>query len=136
LIPAGDTAELAVLRKGERITLPVTIAALADDEAKPVKTSIEVEKGESKLGVVISELSQAQKEELGIAGVLVEQVVPSSPAAAAGIRPGDVVISFDQTEITSVQQLTGLVREAPVGKPIPLLLQRGDSPLFSALTLQ
>ncbi|CAL8972180.1 Zinc metalloprotease Rip1 [Propionicimonas sp. T2.31MG-18] len=35
---------------------------------------------------------------------------PPSPAAAAGLRPGDRVVSFNGTQITSYAQLSGLIR--------------------------
>lgn len=135
LVPAGTEAQMEVLRKGERIVLPVTIAELEDSDAKPVKTSFEDEQGESKLGLVVSDLTDEQKAEFG-AGVIVQNIDASGPAAAAGVRQGDVVVSFNQTDINSVEQFAELVSEAPVGKPLPLLIQRGDSPLYSAVTLQ
>ncbi len=135
LVPAGSEAEMEVLRKGERVTLPVTIAELEDTQARPVKTSFEDEQGESKLGLVVSDLTAEQQAEVGT-GVMVQQVEPSGPAAEAGVQQGDIVISFNHTDISSVEQFAELVSEAPVGKPLPLLIQRGDSPLYSALTLQ
>lgn len=135
LVPAGDEAKMEVLRDGKRITLPVIIAELEDTEGTAVKTSYEAEKGNSKLGLVVSELTEAQRGQVE-GGVFVERVEPAGPADAAGIRQGDVVISFNQKEITSVQQFADLVSDAPTGKPLPLLIQRGDSPLYSALTLQ
>ena len=136
LLAVGDIAELKVLRKGERIVLPVTIAELEGSKSQPVKTSLEQRQGEGKLGLVVSDLTSDQRSEFGTDGVIVEQVEPSSPAAAAGVRQGDVVISFNQTEVTSVKQLVDLVSDSPTGRPLPLLIQRGDSPLYSALTLQ
>jgi S1-C subfamily serine protease len=44
-------------------------------------------------------------------GALVLQVNPGSPAAAAGLVPGDVIVSFDGHAVTSVSQLSQL--EAP-----------------------
>ena len=85
---------------------------------------------------MVSDLTSDQRSEFGTDGVIVEQVEPSSPAAAAGVRQGDVVISFNQTEVTSVKQLVDLVSDSPTGRPLPLFIQRGDSPLYSALTLQ
>ena len=100
-----------------------------------MNTSFENEQGESKLGLVVSDLTGEQRTQFG-SGVLVQQVEPAGPAAGAGVRQGDVVVAFNHTEISSVEQLAELVSEAPVGKPLPLLIQRGDSPLYSALTLQ
>ena len=136
LLAVGDIADLGVLRKGKRIVVPVTIAELENSQSKPVETSFEDRQGESRLGLVVSDLTSAQRSDLGTSGVIVEQVEPSSPAASAGVRQGDVVVSFNQIEVTSVKQLIDLVGDAPTGKPLPLLIQRGDSPLYSALTLQ
>jgi len=135
LIPVGDSVEMEVLRKGKRIVLPVTIAELDDGKAKPVKTSLNVDENESRLGLVVSELTDEQKGEFGVSGVIVEEVDPNGVAAAAGIRPGDLLVSFNQTDISSVKQLSELVKDAPAGKALSVLVQRNDSPLFSALTL-
>jgi serine protease Do len=85
--------------------------------------------------VTIAELSEQQREELGGTGVLVEQVDSGSAAESAGIRSGDVIVSFNQQDVTSASQLQRLVRQAPTGEPLPVLIQRNNSPLFSALTL-
>jgi len=135
LIPVGDSVEMEVLRKGKRIVVAVTIAELEDGAAKPVKTSSNGNENESRLGLVVSELTDEQKSEFGVSGVIVEEVDPNGVAAAAGIRPGDLLMSFNQTDISSVKQLSDLVKDAPAGKPLSVLLQRNDSPLFSALTL-
>ena len=135
LIPVGDAVELELLRKGKKLILPVTIAELEDASAKPVKTSSNNIEGESRLGLVVSDLTAAQKKELGNKGVVVEKTDPKGVAALAGIQAGDLLLSFNQTDVLSVAQLADLVEDAPSGKPLAVLVQRNESPLFSALTL-
>ena len=135
LIPVGDAVELELLRKGKKLILPVTIAELEDASAKPVKTGSNNIEGESRLGLVVSDLTAAQKKELGNKGVVVEKTDPKGVAALAGIQAGDLLLSFNQTDVLSVAQLADLVEDAPSGKPLAVLVQRNESPLFSALTL-
>ena len=47
----------------------------------------------------------------------------AAPAAAAGIQPGDVVVSYDGTDITSWDQLSVLIR-ASDAEPIPVVVER------------
>jgi len=135
LIPVGDAAELEVLRKGKKLVLPVTIAELEDDSARPIKTSANSLEDDSRLGLIVSDLTAAQKKELGNKGVIVEKIDPAGAAALAGIQVGDLLLSFNQTEVSSTEQLAELVADAPSDKPLAVLVQRNDSPLFSALTL-
>ena len=81
-------------------------------------------------------MTAGQREQIGSTGVLIEKVEPGSVAAEAGIRSGDVLMSFNQTDITSAKQLRQLVKTAPKGKPVPVLIVRNNQPLFSALTVR
>ena len=47
----------------------------------------------------------------------------SAPAAAAGIEPGDTVVSYDGTEITSWDQLSGLIRGTGA-EAVPIVVER------------
>lgn len=47
----------------------------------------------------------------------------AAPAAAAGIEPGDTVVSYDGTEITSWDQLSGLIRGTGE-EAVPLVVER------------
>ena len=134
LVPVGDKADMEIQRKNKKIRLDVTIAELDDGSNSAPSTA--GPKNNSGLGVVVSELTQEQKESTDGIGVVIQQVEPDSPAALSGMRQGDVLLSIDQTEVTSVKQLQQLIEEAPRGKPVPVLIQRNDQPLFSALTLE
>ncbi len=59
-------------------------------------------------------------------GVLVVQVFANTPAAAAGLRWGDVILAVDGQAITSADQLQGLVEQATVGQQIRLQIRRGE----------
>jgi len=133
LVPVGEQVELKVQRQNKAVTLTVTIAEL--DEGEGASGLPAGGRSESELGVMIGELSQSQKRELG-AGVLINQVMPESAAALAGIRAGDVLLSFNQSKVTSAMQLQRLIKGAPRGKSVPVLIQRNNSPMYSALTLQ
>ena len=47
----------------------------------------------------------------------------AAPAAAAGIEPGDTVVSYDGTEITSWEQLSGLIRDTGE-QEVPIVVER------------
>ena len=69
---------------------------------------------------------------LGLArdwGVVVADVSPGSAAAAAGVRPGDVIDSFDGLPVDSLPALTGALFLHRVGEPVVLGLTRGDQQL-------
>ena len=61
------------------------------------------------------------------AGVRVDSVDEASPAARAGMREGEVVVSFDGERVRSARQLTRLVQETPDGRQVPMTVTRGGA---------
>ncbi len=59
------------------------------------------------------------------AGALVDDVVPDSPAAHAGVHQGDVILTVDAHPVRVAHDLVRLVGAAPVGSRVMLLLRRG-----------
>jgi serine protease Do len=57
------------------------------------------------------------------------QVNPGTPADKAGLKGGDVVLKFNDTEIKSFDQLSELVRKQKVGTTVTLKVERGDEKL-------
>jgi S1-C subfamily serine protease len=59
-------------------------------------------------------------------GVLVMRVVPNSPAAAGGIRRGDVIVQIDSEPITNAEQLQRVVEDSRLGQSLQVTVQRGN----------
>lgn len=57
-------------------------------------------------------------------GVLVNNVVPDSPAARAGLRMGDVVVAVDDKDVVDVQALRYRIATRPVGETAVLTVIR------------
>lgn len=57
-------------------------------------------------------------------GVLVSQVRPGGPAAAAGLREGDLIIALDEHPIRTVTDLHQLLTAATIGRPTLLTIIR------------
>ena len=57
-------------------------------------------------------------------GVFIASVEPKSPAAAAGLRDGDVILSFGANPITGIDDLHRLLTDDRIGVPTPMTLLR------------
>lgn len=132
----GEPVEVEIMRNRERQTVSVVIAELAEDR-EVVRTSSVVDDDDSRLGIVVSDLTPEQLAEYGDLehGVLVNDVDPNGVAAIAGIVKGDVLLDFDQTPIDSTKTLAAKVTEARAGQTVAVLVQRNQNTLFTALTL-
>jgi serine protease Do len=79
------------------------------------------------LGVIIQEVTAELKEKLDLKdekGALVADVTEGGPAEKAGIKRGDVIVSFDGKEIKEMKELPYLVASTPIGKTVTIELIR------------
>lgn len=59
-------------------------------------------------------------------GVIVIRVLPNTPAAAAGLRRGDVITQVDGQPVTSAGQLQTMVENSRLGQSLQVKVLRGD----------
>ncbi|MBF0461373.1 MAG: DegQ family serine endoprotease [Magnetococcales bacterium] len=84
------------------------------------------------LGVRIQSVTHELAKALGLDkrhGALVASVEAGSPAQAAGIQAGDVVVRFDGHEVGQMNELPSIVAETPIGKKVKVDLIRAGKPL-------
>ena len=89
------------------------------------------------LGVMIQDVSPDMAEALGLAtenGAMITDV-PEGPAREAGLRAGDVIISFDGTEVTDTRSLVRSVADAPAGEAVEVVVMRGGDSQTLEVTL-
>ena len=60
-------------------------------------------------------------------GVVVVQVVPGGPANKAGLKEGDVIVSFGGQDVTMVEELTKILHSSKIGEPLEIKYWRGKT---------
>jgi serine protease Do len=82
------------------------------------------------LGVQTTEVTRDNFGRFGlkaVRGVAVEKVLENSPAAAAGLREGDVIVKLNGDEITSTRKLSRLMSEVEPDHQVRLTVVRGGT---------
>ena len=81
------------------------------------------------LGIVVSDVDPwlVLRYELGVdSGAFITQVGENSPAARAGLRPGDVIVSMNGEDITGAQQAVQAIHSHQIGDEVEISFWRGN----------
>jgi Do/DeqQ family serine protease len=91
------------------------------------------------LGVQLkSGLDETDAHALGLSrpeGVLVNEVLPNSPAQAAGIKAGDVILAVNGKEVDAANEIQILIAEHKPGDSVTLTIFREGKKLSKSVTL-
>ncbi len=132
----GTHSQIQVWRKGAARDLTVAVAEIQDDKGA-VKTSKHGKDNAggsaNKLGLVLSELTPEQKNQLGVDhGLVVEDL--RGAGVRGDLRPGDILLALiskgTQTDIKTNDQFNGMLAKFDKSSTITLLVRRGDSQTF------
>jgi len=119
--------------QGVAFAIPIDVAMRV---AAELKADGKVTRGW--LGVSLQELNQALASSFRMkrpTGALVASVAPNSPAAMAGLRPGDVIRRFDGKAIVEAGDLPPVVAATPPGHDAALEVWRNGRSLGIAVTV-
>jgi serine protease Do len=126
----GGEVDVVVLRDGKRRTLEVEIGKLEEPQTQASRAA---RSGLSGFGLRVDDLSPTMRQRYGIEaekGVVVTDVDPGGPAAAAGIREGDVILEADREPVDSAADLARALEDE---ESALVLLSRGETTLFVPL---
>jgi S1-C subfamily serine protease len=123
----------AVEIRGLGVVIPTRIAWQA---AKSLLEHGRLERGYLGIAGQAVHLSETQQQgENREDALLVVGVTPGSPAAAAGVLVGDLLLDFDGHAIASPEDLLDLLAGDRVGRAVPLRTLRGTSGLTATVTV-
>ncbi|MFM2092096.1 MAG: hypothetical protein RLZZ127_2585, partial [Planctomycetota bacterium] len=89
------------------------------------------------VGVQLASVSPADAERAGLPkapAVRIDQVVPLTPAAEAGVQPGDILLTINGQRVQSLHHFRARVAAAPVEREIVLGLWRDGKPAETRIT--
>ncbi len=81
------------------------------------------------IGVSIQALTPELARSFGLkepSGALVSSINPGDPAEAGGLKPGDIIVSFDGKKIDTLNDLPRTVASTPPGKMVKVVVIRDD----------
>jgi serine protease Do len=117
---------------GLSFSIPIEVA---ESSVKQLRESGSVQRG--LLGVVVGAVTRELAEALGLerpVGAMVNDVTPDGAADRAGIKPGDVILAFNGTELETWNELPPLVGSNPPGTKAEVLVSRdGETRTFDVV---
>lgn len=90
------------------------------------------------LGISTSQVTAAIQRRLGVAtehGALIVGVDPGAPAAAAGLRPGDVIVELAGKPVDTVEDLLSVLRQTQPDAKEPVVFVRGGDRQQATVTI-
>ena len=132
----GDNAALNVVRDGAMQTITVPVSAMPNTQTASANTPSE----KQGVGLALAPISPHVRSQLGLPdsarGAVVAQVAPNSPAAAAGIRQGDVIMGVGAKPVASVDEAVQAIHAAEHhGRAVALRILRDGHAGFVAVDL-
>jgi serine protease Do len=130
--PIGREVPITVLRDGKRIPVQARVARMKDDTEEATQTA-GAESNKGALGLSVQSVTPDVARSLGLEqpeGVVVRGVRNDSPAANAGIRPGDVIVAVDRQTVKNVDEMKRALEKHQAGTPTLLLVHRDGGKLY------
>lgn len=131
----GTTSRITVFRRGAQRDLSITVAEVESEApraqapaAAPTPNSGVVQT----LGLGLSDLSEAQKKALGISGGVIVTSA-EGPAARAGLREDDVIVSVANEQISNLKSLEVVLSKQDRNRPLSVLFRRGEWAQFTVI---
>ena len=129
----GREVPLAVVRDGKATKLTVKVG----EQAESREAASAAAKVPAALGLTVEPVTPRLAREMRLRderGVIVRDVEADSPAAEAGLRAGDVIVEVNRQAVHSVADMHRQIDGQAKGTPVLMLVHRGDSSLFVAVT--
>jgi len=123
----GSNVQIEVWRDGKTRRVTVKPEQIRDDGERVASTDGGADEA-AQLGLVVRPLTAEEKQQAETQGnLLVENV--DGPAAAAGVRPGDIILGVNGSPVKSVDELKKAAKKRG-GKVVALLVQRNKQQIF------
>jgi serine protease Do len=140
-VKPGDEAKLGVTRNGEVQSMSVKVATMPNQMASNDSGNGSAEQqGQARVGLALAPLTPDMRSQLDIpahtSGAVVAGVTSGSPADAAGLQPGDVVIGVGDKAVHNPSEAAHAIRDAARhDKSLALRIMRNGHAVFVALNL-
>ena len=131
LLAPGTAVKLSLLRGKTSLDVSATLSA------RPAASTLAGIGSGSKvdpIGAMLRDLPPNTARELALeGGVLVEAVLPGSPADLAGLQPGDVITEVNKRKVTALSQVPEALALGGAGQPVLVRYQRGETSRYVAI---
>jgi serine protease Do len=136
MMQPGQTVKLTINRNGSTKDIDVKLGELPLSKEEAANGSDNSSSKESMKGITVETLDSDTAQQLQLPestkGVVVTGVDPSSPAADAGLRKGDVIQEVNHQPVKSASEFNAAMSKAEKSGTL-LLVNRGGTTLFVAL---
>jgi serine protease Do len=132
--PVGNTVTVEVIRKGQKKAFQVKVGELKE-EGEPTA----VPEAEPNLGLTLKKITPELARNFRLSetsGLVVVQVEANSPAAEAGVSPGDIILELDQAPVKTLEEFSKKISSYGAGDTVLLLINRRGSTLYITLKIR
>ena len=127
----GSKVSMGVWRKGAQRDLQVTVGEMAQEQqaARSGEPAPRSAAPANALGLTVTDVPAERLKELKVRGA-VQVEAAEGPAASAGLRSGDLILSVNNADVVNARQFNEQVARLDRKRNVALLVRRGEATQF------
>ena len=132
LIKPGESVLATLVRNGKHREVNVKVGARPGDNG-----NVRVDSNHDRLGLEVVEVEERIKNSWRLSGgVMVQDVLPGTPAEEAGLQPGDVIVQLGYQIISDLSDYQQVLAKLPSDTPVAMRFFRRGRSVFRTIELK